>query len=98
LNLVEETRQKYRFVVYGYVVMPEHFHWLVSEPEVGNPSTVMQVVKQRFAQALGTAVWQERFWRFQRLEPEERGREAAVHASEPGEARIDRRAGPMALE
>ena len=73
LNLVEETREKYRFVVYWYVVMPEHFHWLVSEPEVGNPSTIMQVVKQRFAQALGKAVWQERFYDFQRQEPEERG-------------------------
>lgn len=32
--------------------MPEHVHLLVSEPEVGNPSTVMQVLKQRTAQAL----------------------------------------------
>ncbi len=30
--------------------MPEHFHVLMSEPQVGSPSTVMQVVKQRFAQ------------------------------------------------
>src|SRR5437762_12023882 len=28
--------------------MPEHFHLLISEPERGNPSTVMQVLKQRF--------------------------------------------------
>lgn len=32
--------------------MPEHVHLLVSEPEIGNPSTVMQVLKQRTAQAL----------------------------------------------
>ena len=49
LKILEETRQKYRFVVVGYVVMPEHFHMLISEPEQGTPSTVMQVVKQRFA-------------------------------------------------
>ena len=29
--------------------MPEHIHLLLSEPERGTPSTVMQVVKQRFA-------------------------------------------------
>jgi putative transposase len=43
LSLLEETRQRYGFVVAGYVVMPEHIHLLVSEPEVGTPSTVMQV-------------------------------------------------------
>jgi putative transposase len=32
--------------------MPEHVHLLLSEPEVGSPSTVMQVLKQRTAQAL----------------------------------------------
>jgi putative transposase len=40
------------FVVVGYVVMPEHIHLLVTEPEVGTPSTVMQVLKQRTAHAL----------------------------------------------
>jgi putative transposase len=49
LKILEEARQKYRFVVVGYVVMPEHFHLLIGEPETGTPSTVMQVVKQRFA-------------------------------------------------
>jgi REP element-mobilizing transposase RayT len=39
-------------VVVGYVVMPEHVHLLISEPGVGSPSTVMQVVKQRTARAL----------------------------------------------
>src|SRR5215813_13402918 len=29
--------------------MPEHYHVLIGEPERGTPSTVMQVVKQRFA-------------------------------------------------
>jgi len=49
LNLLEQARQRYGFVVVGYVVMPEHFHVLIGEPEKGTPSTVMQVVKQRFA-------------------------------------------------
>ena len=52
LNILEQTRQRYRFVVVGYVVMPEHIHLLLTEPEVGTPSTVMQVLKQRTARAL----------------------------------------------
>ncbi len=50
LNTLEEVRKGHRFVVLGYVVMPEHFHLLMSEPQVGTPSTAMQSVKQRFAQ------------------------------------------------
>src|SRR2546428_4525567 len=49
LEILEQVRRRYTFVVVGYVVMPEHFHLLISEPERGNPSTVMQVLKQRFA-------------------------------------------------
>jgi putative transposase len=52
LSVLEQTRQRCRFVVVGYVVMPEHIHLLISEPEVGTPSTVMQVLKQRTARAL----------------------------------------------
>jgi len=50
LRLLEETRTKYRFILLGDVIMPEHFHLLISEPQVGNPSTVLQVLKQRYAQ------------------------------------------------
>jgi REP element-mobilizing transposase RayT len=49
LEILEQTRQRYGFVVVGYVVMPEHFHLLISEPEKGTPSTVLQVLKQRVA-------------------------------------------------
>jgi putative transposase len=52
IHILEHTRQRYRFVVVGYVVMPEHTHLLITEPEVGNPSTVMQVLKQRTARVL----------------------------------------------
>jgi REP element-mobilizing transposase RayT len=52
LSILEQTRQRYRFVVVGYVVMPEHIHLLLTEPETGSPSTVMQVLKQRTARAL----------------------------------------------
>src|ERR1041385_7362869 len=49
LKILEEVRARYGFIVVGYVVMPEHIHLLISEPDRGTPSTVMQVLKQRFA-------------------------------------------------
>jgi putative transposase len=49
LEILEQVRVRYHFVVIGYVVMPEHIHLLISEPDRGTPSTVMQVLKQRFA-------------------------------------------------
>ena len=47
LKIFEEVRQKYDLVVWGYVVMPEHFHVLMGEPAKGNVARVMQVLKQR---------------------------------------------------
>ena len=35
LQILEQVRKRYGFVVLGYVVMPEHFHLLISEPEKG---------------------------------------------------------------
>ena len=53
----------------GYVVMPEHFHLLITEPEVEDPSVVMKVVKERFTKLLHHGVrtgpiWQKRFYDF----------------------------------
>ena len=33
-QVLEEVRRRHRFVVAGYVLMPEHVHVLVSEPEL----------------------------------------------------------------
>lgn len=52
LRVLEQVRRRYGFVVVGYVVMPEHIHLLLSEPERGNPSVVMQALKQGFARRL----------------------------------------------
>ena len=49
LRIFEQARQRYEFQVVGYVVMPEHFHLLIGEPDDGNVSLVMQVLKQRVA-------------------------------------------------
>jgi putative transposase len=52
LTILEQARRKYRFVVHGYVLMPEHFHLLITEPEIGDPSVVMKVIKERFTRQL----------------------------------------------
>jgi len=45
LTVLEQVRRRYQFVVAGYVIMPEHIHLLISEPQVKTPSTVMQALK-----------------------------------------------------
>jgi putative transposase len=52
LQVLEQVRRRYHFVVVGYVVMPEHVHLLFGEPDRGNPSVVMQAIKQGFARRL----------------------------------------------
>ena len=49
LTVLENVRQKYGFVILGYVVMREHFHLLISEPQEQTPSVVMQALKLGFA-------------------------------------------------
>ena len=49
LKILEQARVRYGLVIVGYVVMPEHVHLLISEPDRGTQSTFMQVLKQRFA-------------------------------------------------
>jgi len=78
LRVLEHARLKYRFVILGYVVMPEHFHLLMTEPEVGNPSVVMKVVKERFTKLLHHGgkhtgpIWQRRFYDFNVCNTEKR--------------------------
>src|SRR5215475_11344980 len=52
LKTLEQVRKHFRFRVAGYVVMPEHFHMLISEPKRENPSAVMQALKRRLARKL----------------------------------------------
>ena len=52
LSVLEQVRRRYRFDVIGFVVMPEHVHLLLGEPEKADLSVVMQVLKQRVARRL----------------------------------------------
>ena len=60
LNVLEQVRRRYRFTVIGYVIMPEHVHLLLTEPERGNLSVVMQAIKQGFARRLLSRLRQQR--------------------------------------
>jgi putative transposase len=70
LQTLETVRQRYDFLVGGYVVMPEHFHLLMSEPRKRDPSAVMFALKQTFAKRVMRKVpslehfWQKRFYDF----------------------------------
>ncbi len=72
LETLERVRQRYQFPVIGYVVMPEHVHLLVGEPQIGDLSVVLQVLKQTVSRHVSRedkpedkeSFWQSRFYDF----------------------------------
>jgi len=52
VKILNEVRSRYSFLLVGYVVMPEHVHLLLSEPKKGNPSKILQVLKQTVSRKL----------------------------------------------
>src|SRR5271166_3016470 len=72
---LEQTRRSYRFYVIGYVVMPEHVHLLVSEPERATLSRAIQSLKQSVSQKLNGHhghFWQARYYDFNVFTPKKR--------------------------
>ena len=67
-SALERVREQYGLCVYGHVVMPEHVHILVSEPERGTLSQAMQSLKQGVARRLALraedSFWQARYYDF----------------------------------
>ncbi len=64
---LERSRLQYGFFVTGYVVMPEHVHLLVSEPECGEFASAIQAVKQSVSRKLiggREHFWQTRYYDF----------------------------------
>ena len=52
VKVLAEVRERYGFMLVGYVLMPEHVHLLIGEPKRGTPSRVVQVLKQRVSRAM----------------------------------------------
>ena len=64
----ERVRSWYEFGVVGYVVMPEHVHLLVTEPERGSLARAIQMLKQLTAHKLkadpSVPFWCTRYYDF----------------------------------
>ena len=64
-DALERVRQRYRFVVAGYVVMPEHIHLLIGEPVKGVVSGVIYALKLSVAMRRAERpFWQARYYDF----------------------------------
>ena len=74
--MLESVRMRYRLVVAGYVLMPEHVHLLVGEPPGLPLSVAIQVLKQRTSRRLkfqgDSPFWQRRYYDFNVHNPEKR--------------------------
>lgn len=69
LECLERTRWTYRLRVFGYVVMPEHVHLLVSEPEAETLATALQSLKisvahraRHYQPQSDPTLWQKRYY------------------------------------
>ena len=51
-SALERIRRNYRLNVYGYVVMPEHVHLLLSEPQKGTLADALKSLKQGVSRRL----------------------------------------------
>jgi putative transposase len=54
VSVLDVVRGRHQFHLFGYVVMPEHVHLLISEPPTVTPSSVLQVLKQKVSRELGS--------------------------------------------
>jgi putative transposase len=52
VSALTKIRERYHFLLIGYVVMPEHVHLLISETPKCTPSLVLKVLKQRVSRDL----------------------------------------------
>lgn len=55
-------QQRRPFFLYGFVYMPDHCHLLLSVPEHGSISKIMNVYKRAVSFNVGQNIWQNRFY------------------------------------
>jgi putative transposase len=64
-DALERTRRRYRFVVAGYVAMPEHVHLLLGEPRRGTVADVIHALKLSVVlRRKERPFWQARYYDF----------------------------------
>jgi putative transposase len=67
LEELEKLRLLHQFYFFGYVLMPEHVHLLVSEPKAHILATTLNVLKHETSQRLKAdrkQFWQRRYYDF----------------------------------
>ncbi|MFY9740381.1 MAG: transposase [Candidatus Sulfotelmatobacter sp.] len=68
ISALERVRQDYGLCVYAYVVMPEHVHLLINEPQRSSLAQVIKSLKQGVARRLAlraeNSFWQARYYDF----------------------------------
>jgi REP-associated tyrosine transposase len=68
VKTLERVGQQYGLLVYGFVVMPEHVHLLISESDKGRLAQALQSLKQSVARRLALraaeSLWQARYYDF----------------------------------
>jgi putative transposase len=67
LNALETFRSRHQFFLYGYVLMPEHVHLLLSEPKSQRLDNTLRVLKGQTSKLLRgtrTRFWQARYYDF----------------------------------
>jgi putative transposase len=66
-SALERVRRGFRLHVYGYAVMPEHVHLLLSEPQHGTLADALKSLKQGVSRRLiaeAEHFWQKRYYDF----------------------------------
>jgi putative transposase len=64
-RMLEEIRKRYVFRVFGYVIMPEHVHLMVSETQRGSLSRAIQALKTSISkQSDQRPFWLARYYDF----------------------------------
>ncbi len=62
---LEQTRKKYAFDIYAYVVMPDHVHLLISQPAIEPLSKAIKSLKVSVSkQSKQRPFWQDRYYDF----------------------------------
>lgn len=67
LEILEMVRRRHQFLLFGYVLMPEHVHLLLSEPKAEHLGNTLRVLKGQSSRQLRGSrdrFWQARYYDF----------------------------------
>src|SRR5439155_24443156 len=100
-SALERVRRSFRLHVYGYVVMPEHVHLLLSEPQQDTLADALKSLKQGVSRRLigGCGSFLAKaVLRFQHSKLPAVCGKAALYSSKSGQAGIVRASGGLGVE